>query len=153
MHANIREPLHLVLDLPELNVAIFAFLLNLVWELWQVPLFREMRTAPHWQGVKTCTAATLGDVLIALVAFWVVAAVTGSRGWVLDPSVGEVWAFIAVGVAITVAGEWLSTDVLHRWTYTSSMPRVPVLGTGLVPVLQWVVVPPLILWLVHRQLT
>ena len=27
---------------PEFNVALFAFLLNLPWELWQVPLFEHM---------------------------------------------------------------------------------------------------------------
>jgi hypothetical protein len=30
------------LDLPEINVAIFAFLLNLAWEFAQVPLFAGM---------------------------------------------------------------------------------------------------------------
>lgn len=30
------------IDLPELNVAIFAFLLNLAWEFAQVPLFEGM---------------------------------------------------------------------------------------------------------------
>ena len=32
------------------------------------------------------------------------------------------------------------------------MPMVPVLRVGLVPVLQWVIVPPLVLWFVKRQL-
>lgn len=153
MHSNTREPLHPVLDLPELNVAIFAFLLNFVWEFWQVPFFRGMPTAPHWQGVKTCTVATLGDVGIALVAFWAVAAASRSRAWVIDPSAGEVGGFVAVGLAITIVGEWVFTEVLHQWAYASSMPTLPLLGTGLTPVLQWMLLPPLIVWFVHRQLT
>lgn len=32
-------------EAPETNVVIFAFLLNLVWELAQVPLFAGMPTA------------------------------------------------------------------------------------------------------------
>ena len=48
------------LDVPEVNVVIFALLLNLPWELWQVPLFRNMPYLEHWQGIKLCTRATLG---------------------------------------------------------------------------------------------
>jgi hypothetical protein len=33
------------------------------------------------------------------------------------------------------------------------MPTLPVLGTGLLPLLQWIFLPPLIAWFVHRQLT
>jgi hypothetical protein len=32
------------------------------------------------------------------------------------------------------------------------MPMVPVLRVGLTPVLQWVIVPPLVVWFVKRQL-
>lgn len=141
------------LELPELNVAIFAFLLNFVWEFWQAPLYRGMRAAPHWAGVETCTIATLGDVLIALLAFWFIAAIVHSRGWVLEPSVSTVLGFTATGIAVTVGAEWLFTDALDRWAYSASMPRIPVLGTGLAPVLQWLVLPPLVVWFVRRQLT
>jgi hypothetical protein len=153
MRWYVREALHPVLNLPELNVAVFAFLLNFLWEFWQIPFFKDMPAIPHWQGVKTCTVATLGDVGIALVAFWAVAAANQSRAWVLDPSAGEVWGFVAVGLAITIVGEWLLTEVLHRWSYASSMPTLPVLGTGLLPVLQWIILPPLVVWFVYRQLT
>jgi hypothetical protein len=51
---------------PEFNVMIFSFLLNLAWEVWQVPFFRGMADEPHWLGVKACTQATFGDAGIAL---------------------------------------------------------------------------------------
>lgn len=60
---------------PEFNVALFAFLLNLPWELWQVPLFEHMPLAPHWEAVKTCSRAAAGDAVIALVAYWAMALV------------------------------------------------------------------------------
>ena len=141
------------LDLPELHVAIFAFLLNFVWELWQVPFFEEMPTAPHFEAIQTCTVATLGDVVIALVSFWAVAAWTRTRGWVLTPTLGQVAAFVLAGVTITVVAEWAFTDVMHRWSYAPNMPTLPLLGTGLLPVLQWIVLPPLVVWFVRRQLT
>jgi len=33
---------------PEFNVMIFSFLLNLAWEVWQVPFFRGMADATGW---------------------------------------------------------------------------------------------------------
>ena len=138
--------------LPEVNVAIFAFLLNFVWEFWQVPFFEGMPTAPHWEAIKFCTRATFGDAAIALVAFWAVAAVR-SRAWMLRPRAKEVWAFTLLGVGITIAAEWLFTEVWDRWSYAELMPILPVLGTGLMPVLQWILLPPLTVWFVHRQLT
>jgi hypothetical protein len=30
---------------PEVNVAIFAFLLNFVWELWQLPLYEGIASS------------------------------------------------------------------------------------------------------------
>jgi hypothetical protein len=32
------------------------------------------------------------------------------------------------------------------------MPRLPLLGTGLAPLLQWLLIPPLVAWLVRRQI-
>ena len=61
------------LKTPEFNVVVFSFLLNLAWEYWRVPFFRGMADQPHWEGVKACTLATLGDAGIALAAFWVTA--------------------------------------------------------------------------------
>ena len=142
-----------VLDLPELNVVLFAFLLHFVWEFWQVPFFRDLPTAPHWEAIQFCTLATAGDALIALITFWAIAGWARSRRWILEPRRRHVLAFALGGIAITVAAEYLATEVLHRWAYAEQMPTLPVLGTGLLPVLQWTLVPPLVVWFVRRQLT
>ncbi len=42
---------------PEFNVLVFSYLLNLAWEVWQVPFFQGMADQPHWEGVKACTQA------------------------------------------------------------------------------------------------
>ncbi len=139
-------------DAPEANVAIFAFLLNLPWELAQVPLFAGMATARHWSAILACGAATLGDAVIALTAFWTVAVVVGTRRWMLAPTRYRVLGFVAVGVIITIVMERLATGPLGRWAYAERMPIVPIVDVGLSPLLQWIVLPPLILWFVRRQL-
>ncbi len=142
-----------IVRFPEVNVAIFAFLLNFVWEMWQIPFFAVTPSDPHWVGVVACTRATFGDAAISLVAFWSVATFARSRSWILDSSPSQVGIFVAVGVVITILLEFLATGPFERWAYTELMPKLPVLGTGILPLLQWILLPPLTIWFVRRQLT
>lgn len=137
---------------PEFNVLVFSFLLNLAWEVWQVPFFRGMAELPHWLGVKACTQATLGDAGIALAAFWVTAVYAKTRRWISQPNRIQIAIFLGVGVGVTVTVEALATGMLERWAYNDAMPRLPILGTGLLPLLQWLTLPPLVLCIVRRQI-
>jgi hypothetical protein len=140
--------------MPEFNVALFALLLNYPWEFLQVPLYEHMPQAPHWEAVKACSRATAGDAVIALAAYGAVAVWLRSRDWVLKPTPAATLSFMGFGVLITVAVEWLALSGLwvERWSYSALMPVVPGLGVGLSPLTQWLVLPPLVLWLVQRQL-
>jgi hypothetical protein len=142
-----------VLNQPELNIALFAFLLNFVWEMLQSPFFRGIAQMRHWDAVLICTQATLGDAGIALAAFWAVAWRSGGRDWPLRPSAAQVAGFAAVGIIVTIAFELLATQVWGLWSYSDEMPVIQILEVGLIPLLQWMVLPPLIVWFVHRQLT
>ena len=148
-----RAGLKALTELPEFNVLLFALLLNYPWEFIQAPLFEGMAERPHWAAVKACTQAALGDSLIMLMAYWGVAAQRRGRAWIAAPGWRDVLLFSSIGVAITVVIEWLALKGgwLSSWTYSSLMPIIPGLGVGLVPVLQWVVLPPLVVALVARQ--
>ena len=144
-----------ILDLPELTVFIFAFLLNFVWEFLQVPLYEGMAEAVHWDAIKTCARASLADGGIMLVGFWSTALLWRTRSWVLRPTTRQVVVFSGVGVVITIVAEYLATTQggTWGWAYAEAMPVVPVIGTGLSPLMQWVVLPPLTVWFVSRHLT
>jgi len=139
--------------LPEFNVVVFALLLNLPWELVQAPLYREMADAPHWQAVKACSAAAGGDAVIVLIAYWVVAVAT-HRSWITVPRFGDVVSFVAVGLAVTSGIEWMALHGLWmvEWQYTTAMLVIPGAGIGLSPLLQWTLLPPLVVWFAKRQL-
>ena len=143
-----------IVRLPEFNVAFFALLLNFPWEILQGPLFEGMANAPHWIIVKVCSWATLGDALIMLVAYWLVAAQARSRHWMMSPTNFQLLLFVTVGVVITVMIEWLALRGLWfgEWKYSPLMPVIPGIGVGLSPLLQWIALPPLAVWLVRRQL-
>lgn len=137
---------------PELALAFFGFLLNFVWEMWAVPFYAEIGQARHWDVVWLCTRATLGDVVILLAAFWGAAIVARTRAWALTPRPLPFAVYLGIGIVITVAMEYLATDVLGRWTYNEDAPALPLLGTGLAPLLQWLLLPPLVLSLTRRHL-
>jgi hypothetical protein len=52
-----------------------------------------------------------------------------------------IFTAILLGAAYTVFSEWLNVEIRHTWSYTPAMPVLPLIGTGLTPLLQWVVVP------------
>lgn len=151
---NLRSAWSHVLNAPEFNVVLFALLLNLPWEFAQIPLYEGMGRMTHWDGVRICMRATGGDAVIALGAFGVAAVVAGSRRWVFAPHVPQLAAFMLTGLVVTILIEFAATRSwgVFDWRYTPSMPVVPIIGTGLAPLMQWIIVPPLVLWFVRRQI-
>lgn len=139
-------------EVPELPVASFSFLLHFVWEFVQVPAFAGMAGMGHWEAIKLCLSATIGDVGFALTAFWVASLAARSRYWVLKPGRLLIGIFLAVGILLTVGFEYYYTSVSLRWAYSDLMPLVPPFGTGLTPILQWLIVPPIVVWLSRRHL-
>lgn len=136
---------------PWLALGLFAFLLHFVWEMLQVPFYARMGSASHWGAVLGCARATGGDVLISLAGYAAAAAWTRDRLWLGQRHRRDALAvFLGTGVAITIVLEWLNVHVWRTWAYAPAMPAV--LGIGLAPILQWLLVPALTLWLAGRHL-
>lgn len=140
---------------PELTLAGFAFLLNVPWEMIQAPLFEGMGSMPHRAAVEYCTRAAFGDAGIMVIAFWIVAAAfSHGRGWLQQSGRIPIATFVVIGVLISIAIEMLATSrgSPEGWTYTADMPILWGLNVGLIPVLQWIILPPVAVLLSRRQL-
>jgi hypothetical protein len=127
-----------------------AFPLHFVWEFLQAPLFVNMAALSHVEGIRVCLFATFGDMSIVLSAFWITSLSAGNRNWAASPNSRSVVIWFGVGLAITIIVEFLSTEVWGRWTYGDEMLRLPIAGTGLSPLLQWVIIPMIVLWYLFR---
>lgn len=138
---------------PEFSIIVFSFLLHFIWEFWQVPTYAGMAELNHWDGIKLCTSATFGDVGFAMTAFCLTSYIAKNRLWFLKPSTTQMLVYIGTGIALTVGFEYYYTNISLRWTYSELMPLVPPFGTGLSPLLQWLIIPILVLWLTKRQLS
>ncbi|MDZ4134609.1 MAG: hypothetical protein U1D06_03305 [Paracoccaceae bacterium] len=135
---------------PETDLLILSFPMHFTWEFLQAPLFSSMQAATHMDGIRICLQAALGDMGIVLAAYWAVSILTGTRQWVSRPSRRAIVVWLVVGLAITIGIEFFSTEIIGRWNYGASMPRLPLIGTGIAPLLQWIVVPMLVLWYMRR---
>ena len=147
------SPLRAATVTPEFNVAVFALLLNFPWEIMQVRLFAGMASAPYVEAIKGCTQATLGDMIIMLIAYGAVALAAQNRRWMYAPSGRQIAVFVGIGVFITAIIEWLATHGrwIQNWAYSPAMPVLPGVEIGVSPLLQWMIVPLLVMWFVRRQ--
>lgn len=130
----------------------FGFLTHFVWEMFQVPLFAGMAEAPHSSVVWLCIRATVGDVLILLTSYWFSSMVCGHRQWLLEGDRKPAITLVSTALIVTIVMEWLATGPFDRWEYADSMPTIPLVGIGFAPLLQWLLLSPLIMWLSRRHI-
>lgn len=134
---------------PWTALAGFAVLVHFAWEMAQMPLYR-MDAPSGWRMVGGCVQATVGDAIMTLLAYGVVALLMRRRLWLVAGRPLELTTFLGAGIAMTVGLEWWNVSVRHSWSYSAEMPSIA--GIGLSPIVQWIVLPPIILWLARRHL-
>ena len=120
--------------------------LHLIWEVVQLPLYTIWSTGTLKQQAFAVFHCTVGDVMIAALALLLAFAVAGRPTW---PDSGALRVFavcLAGGAGYTIYSEWLNVSVRGSWAYSKLMPTVPLIGTGVTPLLQWLVIPTLALW-------
>jgi hypothetical protein len=117
-----------------------AFVLNLTWEIAQVRLYTIWAAADGMSVAWALFHCSLGDVVIALAMF----ALAGMALWCGDWPVSRPWTggvIVVIGaVAFTAWSEWYNVYRVGNWGYTASMPMI--FGIGLSPLLQWLILPP-----------
>lgn len=123
---------------------------HLVWEVVQLPLYTLWTEASLPYITFAVFHCTGGDVLIAGAALSIALVVAGRNDWPQAEFARVSVLATAIGAGYTVYSEWLNTGVRAAWTYADAMPVLPGLGTGLAPLAQWLVLPPLGLWLCRR---
>jgi hypothetical protein len=110
------------------------------WEAGQLPLYTLSQTARPREIVTALIHCTGGDILIAAITLAVAAALARLFRW---RAFG--WRMVSTATmlraAYTVFSEWLNVDIRRSWSYTAAMPVLPLFGTGLTALLQWLVIP------------
>jgi hypothetical protein len=118
---------------------------NLAWEFAQIPLYTLGQTGTPRQIALAGLHCTAGDALIAGGALLAALVTVGTHEWPRRRFLRVAVTSGAIGMAYTLFSEHLNTVVRHAWAYSHLMQTLPWLGTGLAPLTQWLVIPPLAL--------
>ena len=125
-----------ILAIPELILFLFAFLVHFVYEVWQAPYFVFYDMPSLASKINYITHCTIGDGIISVISFWVVSLLFRTRKWILDPMGKQILLFTAAG--------WL-------YTFISEIYRIKI-ETSWLPLVQWLILPPLVIFLTERHL-
>jgi len=126
-----------------ITIFIVAVLLNYLWELAQAPLYVGLEgynSAVFWH----CFVASLGDGIMVLIIAATGQVILRRRDWFEQPGASGYIVMLATGLVLAVLVESVALHLLGRWQYMERMPIVPMLGLGLVPIAQMLILPPLI---------
>ena len=127
--------------------------LNLLWEIAQLPLYTLWSEGSPAFIAYAVIHCTLGDVAIGTLALLIALIATRARA-VQAWRWRQVALFLVIpAVGYTALSEWINTIARGSWAYSALMPIVSLGGfeLGLSPLAQWLVIPPIALWLARRR--
>jgi len=123
---------------------------NLVWEFAQLPLYTIWHEGSAREIVFAAIHCTGGDILISGAALLAALMILGNSRWPHARFRSVASAAIIGGLAYTIFSEWLNTEIRGSWAYSEWMPTLPLIGAGISPFAQWIVVPILAFWCARR---
>ena len=123
---------------------------NLLWEIAQFPLYTIWTEGSRSHFALALVHGTGGDLFISAATLMTSLVAFGDKTWPAQAFWRVGIPIIAMGLGYTIYSEWINVEIRHTWAYSDLMPRLPLLGTGLSPLLQWIVVPTLALFAARR---
>ena len=124
----------------------FAIPAHLAWEVAQLPLYTIWYDGPPAWIAFAVIHCTGGDAMITSISLLAALLLFGSRRWPDERYIAVAAPAVLAGVGYTIFSEWHNTEVRNNWAYSSLMPTLPGIGTGLSPLLQWFVIPIAAFW-------
>lgn len=123
--------------------------LNLAWEFAHSSLYTD-GSHDLWYIVWSRLHCTVGDAMILLSVFYLTSLVFRSRYWWKTSEKLPSILFVLQGFGYTIWSEWYNTKIAKTWEYSEAMPTV--LEIGVSPLLQWTLLPPIVLFQLKRNL-
>ncbi len=124
-----------------LAIILLSFILNLFWEMLQMPLYKNMSLT--WQSTLFCALASVADMLMVLLLYNAFAVFTQSSSWVFSISGKQIVLLVLIGGIGAVLAEKRHL-IAGSWNYSDAMPVIPIAEAGLSPVVQFMLLPLLI---------
>lgn len=128
--------------------SLLALGLHLLWEIGQLPFYTLWEEANAGRIALYLGHCVLGDVMIATLAYLAVALAWRQADWPRQRPWTGGTMLVALGLGYTVFSEWYNVYRIGSWAYSEAMPLIH--GIGITPLLQWLIVPGVMLVLIKR---
>lgn len=119
---------------------VVSVVLHFVWEVVQLPLY-TIWAEPVARQAFAVLHCTVGDLMIAALSLLAALSFAGRRDWPWSGSRAVWLLLLPFGAGYTIYSEWLNVSVRGDWAYSPLMPTLPLIGTGLSPFMQWLIIP------------
>lgn len=116
--------------------------MSLDWEFAQMPHYTLWTSGSRGEIAFAGLHCTLGDLMIAAAMLVLALLAVGPAEWPAAGRLRVLAAATALGLGYAAFREGLRVELRETKEYSAAMPRLPVLGTGLSPLLQWAPLPP-----------
>lgn len=127
-----------------LIMLVLAFLLNFAWEVAQIPLYKGASFKKD--HIAFCALASVADAIMVLLLYFGFAIICKNPLWAQRLTPLLILLLMMAGGLGAIAAEikYLSSGT---WTYNTSMLLIPIAKVGLIPVLQFMLLPASIYYL------
>jgi hypothetical protein len=126
-----------------------AFLLNLIWELAQMPLYD--RASFRINHVLFCALGSVADAIMVLLLYFVFTVIFKNTLWIYPLQIQRIVIVVLTG-GIGAALSEMRHLSLGNWAYSDLMPLIPIIDVGLSPVLQFMILP-ILVYLLSFEMT
>jgi hypothetical protein len=138
----------------QIYLYLLALPLHLIWEVAQIEAYAFPETN-LMKDVIGCFLPSLGDGLMTLVIYWAGWLAFRDWQWILHPGIHGYLFMMSIGLLLAVAVEWNALYQTRAWAYNERMITVPILGVGLLPILQMLLLLPatavLVQWMWRKR--
>jgi len=132
------------------RIFLWAVGLNFLWEMAQAYAYSGMPPS-SLEATLICGRASLIDGLLVLGIFWGGVVVFSRVDWAERPGLPGYFFMVGAGFLISVVIELNAVYRVGKWGYRASMPLLPPWEVGVLPVLQMLLLPPVIFLLSCRK--
>jgi hypothetical protein len=130
---------------------LFSFLFFGMWEWIQTPFYSEPHKTLN-QVVLDRIHCTGGDILIFLTSILISSLLVRKNLFFSNIVKKEIVLISCIGTGYTALSEYLNVFVHQSWAYSTLMPLFPFINIGIIPLIQWMILPSIILYFVKTHI-
>jgi len=130
---------------------LFSFLFFGMWEYIQTTFYSDPYKTVN-QAAWDLLHCTDGDILILTLSL-LGSSLLLRKNFLQVNLVKRDYVFVTIlGLSYTFLSEYINVFIHQSWTYSSLMPVIPFVHIGVIPLIQWLILPISILYFVKNYL-